>query len=151
MSKIVIYQFLPTLCVSLFYFFVVGIWNERLLVFFLLYSTRKRLSSPLFWHVKLQCAILLLFKEGTLRKQFQQWTLLASLTAPALPAVQNSLLQISYRNLDPLPFSTLDQTKLFFATSFTFLILGYTDFTLSSQFTHLLIIQLMLPSRYCNF
>jgi solute carrier family 35 (UDP-sugar transporter), member A1/2/3 len=91
------------------------------------------------------CAIVLLLKEGTLRKQFRQWTLLGSLTASGLPAaiyaVQNSLLQISYKNLDSLTFSILNQTKLFFTAFFTFLILGYTKFIPSYHLTHLLIIQ----------
>ncbi|KAJ4752869.1 Nucleotide-sugar transporter family protein [Rhynchospora pubera] len=77
---------------------------------------------------KVICAIILLVKEGSLKKQFQQWTLVGSLTASGLPAaiyaVQNSLLQISYKNLDSLTFSILNQTKLFFTAFFTFLILG---------------------------
>ncbi|KAJ1700148.1 hypothetical protein LUZ63_008660 [Rhynchospora breviuscula] len=77
---------------------------------------------------KVICAIILLVKEGSLKKQFQQWSLVGSLTASGLPAaiyaVQNSLLQISYKNLDSLTFSILNQTKLFFTAFFTFLILG---------------------------
>ncbi|XP_078166039.1 nucleotide-sugar transporter family protein [Carex rostrata] len=77
---------------------------------------------------KVVCAVILLVKEGTFKKLFQQWSLVGSLTASALPAaiyaVQNSLLQISYKNLDSLTFSILNQTKLLFTAFFTFLILG---------------------------
>ncbi|KAK4411671.1 UDP-N-acetylglucosamine transporter ROCK1 [Sesamum angolense] len=72
-------------------------------------------------------AIMLLAKDGSLRNTFKKWTLIGSLTASGLPAaiyaLQNSLLQISYRNLDSLTFSMLNQTKLFFTALFTFIIL----------------------------
>ncbi|KAL0396571.1 UNVERIFIED_CONTAM: UDP-N-acetylglucosamine transporter ROCK1 [Sesamum calycinum] len=68
--------------------------------------------------VKVISAIMLLAKDGSLRNTFKKWTLIGSLTASGLPAaiyaLQNSLLQISYRNLDSLTFSMLNQTKLFF-------------------------------------
>lgn len=55
------------------------------------------------------CAVILMAKEGTLKKRFKEWTLIGSLTASGLPAaiyaLQNSLLQISYKNLDSLTFS----------------------------------------------
>ncbi|KAH6821975.1 Nucleotide-sugar transporter family protein [Perilla frutescens var. hirtella] len=77
--------------------------------------------------VKVICALLLLAKDGNLRKVFKEWTLVGSLTASGLPAaiyaLQNSLLQISYKNLDSLTFSMLNQTKLFFTAFFTFIIL----------------------------
>ncbi|KAL8475099.1 hypothetical protein ACS0TY_031505 [Phlomoides rotata] len=77
--------------------------------------------------VKVICALLLLAKDGSLRKVFKEWTLVGSLTASGLPAaiyaLQNSLLQISYKNLDSLTFSMLNQTKLFFTALFTFFIL----------------------------
>ncbi|KAK8947723.1 CMP-sialic acid transporter 5 [Platanthera guangdongensis] len=77
---------------------------------------------------KVFCALILLEKEGSLKRLFSQWTLIDSLTASGLPAaiyaLQNSLLQISYRNLDSLSFSILNQTKLFFTAIFTYLILG---------------------------
>ncbi|KAG0471192.1 hypothetical protein HPP92_015738 [Vanilla planifolia] len=77
---------------------------------------------------KVVCALILLANEGSLRRLFSQWTLIGSLTASGLPAaiyaLQNSLLQISYRNLDSLTFSILNQTKLFFTAIFTYLILG---------------------------
>lgn len=73
------------------------------------------------------CALLLLAKDGSLRKVFKEWTLVGSLTASGLPAaiyaLQNSLLQISYKNLDSLTFSMLNQTKLFFTAFFTYIIL----------------------------
>ncbi|XP_066318704.1 UDP-N-acetylglucosamine transporter ROCK1-like [Miscanthus floridulus] len=77
---------------------------------------------------KVICAIILLIAEGSLKKQFSNWTLSGSLTASGLPAaiyaLQNSLLQVSYKNLDSLTFSILNQTKLLWTAFFTFLILG---------------------------
>jgi len=77
---------------------------------------------------KVICAIVLLIAEGSLKKQFRNWTLTGSLTASGLPAaiyaLQNSLLQISYKNLDSLTFSILNQTKLLWTAFFTYLILG---------------------------
>jgi UDP-sugar transporter A1/2/3 len=77
---------------------------------------------------KVICAIVLLIAEGSLKKQFRNWTLAGSLTASGLPAaiyaLQNSLLQISYKNLDSLTFSILNQTKLLWTAFFTYLILG---------------------------
>ncbi|GJN21398.1 hypothetical protein PR202_gb08869 [Eleusine coracana subsp. coracana] len=78
---------------------------------------------------KVICAIILLIAEGSLKRQFSNWTLAGSLTASGLPAaiyaLQNSLLQISYKNLDSLTFSILNQTKLLWTAFFAFLILGY--------------------------
>lgn len=68
-------------------------------------------------------------KGGTLRKAYKEWTLVGALTASGLPAaiyaLQNSLLQISYKNLDSLTFSMLNQTKIIFTALFTYLILRY--------------------------
>lgn len=79
--------------------------------------------------VKVICALILMAKEGTLKKIYREWTLFGSLTASGLPAaiyaLQNSLLQISYKNLDSLTFSILNQTKLFFTALFTYMILRY--------------------------
>lgn len=76
---------------------------------------------------KVICALAIMAKEGNLKKLFKEWTLLGSLTASGLPAaiyaLQNSLLQISYRNLDSLTFSILNQTKIFFTAFFTYIIL----------------------------
>ncbi|CAA3016912.1 CMP-sialic acid transporter 5-like [Olea europaea subsp. europaea] len=78
--------------------------------------------------VKVVCASILMAKDGTLKRLYKEWTLIGSLTASGLPAaiyaLQNSLLQISYRNLDSLTFSMLNQTKLFFTALFTYIILG---------------------------
>ena len=75
------------------------------------------------------CAVILMAKEGTLKKVFKEWTLIESLTASGLPAaiyaLQNSLLQISYKNLDSLTFSMLNQTKIFFTALFTYILLRY--------------------------
>ncbi|XP_006648773.1 UDP-N-acetylglucosamine transporter ROCK1 [Oryza brachyantha] len=77
---------------------------------------------------KVICAVILLVAEGSLKKQFNDWSIIKSLTASGLPAaiyaLQNSLLQISYKNLDSLTFSILNQTKLLFTAFFTYLILG---------------------------
>uniref|UniRef100_A0A0E0G8M4 CMP-sialic acid transporter 5 n=1 Tax=Oryza nivara TaxID=4536 RepID=A0A0E0G8M4_ORYNI len=77
---------------------------------------------------KVICAVILLVAEGSLKKQFNNWSITRSLTASGLPAaiyaLQNSLLQISYKNLDSLTFSILNQTKLLFTAFFTYLILG---------------------------
>ncbi|KAI9089932.1 hypothetical protein K1719_028902 [Acacia pycnantha] len=63
-------------------------------------------------------AVIFMAKEGTLNKAFKEWTLIGALTASgllaAIYALQNSLLQISYRNLDSLTFTMLNQTKIFF-------------------------------------
>ncbi|PWA62748.1 nucleotide-sugar transporter [Artemisia annua] len=64
--------------------------------------------------VKVTCALFLMAKEGSLNKALREWTLIGSLTASGLPAaiyaLQNSLLQISYRNLDSLTFSMQKQS-----------------------------------------
>uniref|UniRef100_A0A5B6YSD4 Putative CMP-sialic acid transporter 5-like n=1 Tax=Davidia involucrata TaxID=16924 RepID=A0A5B6YSD4_DAVIN len=77
--------------------------------------------------VKVICALILIAREGSLKRLYNEWTLLGSLTASGLPAaiyaLQNSLLQISYKNLDSLTFSMLNQTKLFFTAFFTYIIL----------------------------
>lgn len=68
-------------------------------------------------------------KDGSLKRVFKDWTFIGALTASGLPAaiyaLQNSLLQISYRNLDSLTFSMLNQTKILFTAFFTYLILRY--------------------------
>ena len=73
------------------------------------------------------CALILMARDGSLKGLAKEWTLMGSLTASGLPAaiyaLQNSLLQISYRSLDSLTFSILNQTKIFFTAFFTFIIL----------------------------
>ncbi|CAA7025246.1 unnamed protein product [Microthlaspi erraticum] len=77
--------------------------------------------------VKVVCALVLMARDGSLKGLSKEWTLMGSLTASGLPAaiyaLQNSLLQISYRSLDSLTFSILNQTKIFFTAFFTFMIL----------------------------
>ncbi|KAF5747355.1 Nucleotide-sugar transporter family protein [Tripterygium wilfordii] len=77
--------------------------------------------------VKVLSALILMAKDGSLKKLFSKWTLVGSLTASGLPAaiyaLQNSLLQISYKNLDSLTFSMLNQTKIIFTALFTYIIL----------------------------
>jgi UDP-sugar transporter A1/2/3 len=75
------------------------------------------------------CALNLMAKDGSLKKVYKDWTLVGALTASGLPAViyalQNILLQISYKNLDSLTFSILNQTKILFTAFFTYVILRY--------------------------
>ncbi|XP_010484302.1 PREDICTED: CMP-sialic acid transporter 5-like [Camelina sativa] len=76
---------------------------------------------------KVVFALVLMARDGTLKGVAKEWTFMGSLTASGLPAaiyaVQNTLLQISYRNLDSLTFSILNQTKIFFTAFFTFIVL----------------------------
>ncbi|KAM3757541.1 hypothetical protein ACB098_02G196100 [Castanea mollissima] len=76
---------------------------------------------------KVICALFFMTKDGTLKKVYNEWTLVGALTASGLPAaiyaLQNSLLQISYKNLDSLTFSMLNQTKIFFTAIFTYFIM----------------------------
>ncbi|XP_028104279.1 UDP-N-acetylglucosamine transporter ROCK1-like isoform X1 [Camellia sinensis] len=77
--------------------------------------------------IKVIFALILIVRDGGLRRLFKEWTLAGSLITSGLPAaiyaLQNSLLQISYKNLDSLTFSMLNQTKLFFTALFTYIIL----------------------------
>ncbi|KAK1288374.1 CMP-sialic acid transporter 5 [Acorus calamus] len=99
---------------------------------------------------KVICALILLAREGSLKRLCKEWTLLGSLTASGLPAaiyaLQNSLLQISYKNLDSLTFSMLNQTKLFFTALFTFFILGQKQSVRQTGALVLLIIAAVLLS-----
>uniref|UniRef100_A0A0D6R7Q3 CMP-sialic acid transporter 5 n=1 Tax=Araucaria cunninghamii TaxID=56994 RepID=A0A0D6R7Q3_ARACU len=76
---------------------------------------------------KVLCALILMVREGSLGRLTKEWSLIGSLTASGLPAaiyaLQNSLLQLSYRNLDSLTFTMLNQTKLFFTALFMYIIL----------------------------
>lgn len=76
---------------------------------------------------KIVCAFILLIFNGSLMRLCKDWSLVKALTFSGLPAViyalQNSLLQISYKNLDSLTFSMLNQTKLFFTAFFGYIIL----------------------------
>ena len=67
--------------------------------------------------------------NGTLWDLHKDWTLSGALIASGLPAalyaLQNTLLQLGYRNLDSLTFSMLNQSKLLFTALFMFLILRY--------------------------
>ncbi|KAM7513619.1 hypothetical protein LguiA_003202 [Lonicera macranthoides] len=100
--------------------------------------------------VKVICALILMAKEGSLKKLYKEWTLIGSLTASGLPAaiyaLQNSLLQISYKNLDSLTFSMLNQTKLFFTAIFTYIILGQKQSVQQIGALFLLIIAAVLLS-----
>lgn len=76
---------------------------------------------------KVVCASILLTVNGSLTNLFKEWSLVRALTFSGLPAaiyaLQNSLLQISYKNLDSLTFSMLNQTKLLFTAFFGYIIL----------------------------
>ncbi|GAB4848690.1 CDC42 binding protein kinase [Ancistrocladus abbreviatus] len=100
--------------------------------------------------VKVICALILLAKNGNLKKLYKEWTLVGALTASGLPAaiyaLQNSLLQISYKNLDSLTFSILNQTKLFFTALFTYIILRQRQSIQQIGALFLLIVAAMLLS-----
>lgn len=76
---------------------------------------------------KVVFALYFMAKEGSMGRMYKEWTLVGALTASGLPAaiyaLQNSLLQISYKNLDSLTFSILNQTKIFFTALFTYFML----------------------------
>ncbi|WJZ91602.1 hypothetical protein VitviT2T_010660 [Vitis vinifera] len=99
---------------------------------------------------KVICALFLIARGGGLKKLYNEWTLVGSLTASGLPAaiyaLQNSLLQISYKNLDSLTFSMLNQTKLFFTALFTYIILRQKQSTQQIGALFLLIIAAVLLS-----
>ncbi|EEF31120.1 UDP-N-acetylglucosamine transporter, putative [Ricinus communis] len=99
---------------------------------------------------KVICALILMARDGTLKKLYGEWTLVGSLTASGLPAaiyaLQNSLLQISYRNLDSLTFSMLNQTKIFFTALFTYIILRQKQSTQQIGALFLLIMAAVLLS-----
>ncbi|XAR53674.1 hypothetical protein NMG60_11022319 [Bertholletia excelsa] len=99
---------------------------------------------------KVIVALVLITAEGGLKRLFKEWTLVGSLTASGLPAaiyaLQNSLLQISYKNLDSLTFSILNQTKLFFTALFTYVILRQKQSTQQIGALFLLIMAAVLLS-----
>lgn len=74
-------------------------------------------------------ALLVMVSNGSLWRISRKWSFAEALRDSALPAavyaLQNTLLQLSYRHLDSLTFSLLNQTKLVFTAIFMFLILGY--------------------------
>ncbi|BBN08049.1 hypothetical protein MPTK1_4g08410 [Marchantia polymorpha subsp. ruderalis] len=78
--------------------------------------------------VKVFVAVVALIWEGSFSKMKQEWSFMDAMRGSALPAiiyaVQNSLVQVSYRNLDSLTATMLNQTKLAFTAFFMFLILG---------------------------
>lgn len=87
------------------------------------------------WRMRMQIigALVMMVRDGSLWRLHKDWKLSDSLKASALPAaiyaVQNTLLQLSYRHLDSLTFSLLNQTKLVFTAVFMFLLLGYGSYT----------------------
>ncbi|XP_024540194.1 CMP-sialic acid transporter 5-like [Selaginella moellendorffii] len=76
-------------------------------------------------------ALVFMFLDGSIWRLHKEWNAIDALTASALPAgiyaVQNTLLQLSYRHLDSLTFSLLNQTKLLFTAVFMFFLLGITQ------------------------
>lgn len=107
------------------------VWNLN--VFYVIGTYRREVivtSSVLTCEIaKVVCALIFMARDGSLKKVYKEWTLVGALTASGLPAaiyaLQNSLLQISYKNLDSLTFSMLNQTKIIFTALFTYLILRY--------------------------
>ena len=92
------------------------------------------------WLMLMQSAAAFIFmaRDGTLWRLGKEWRLMDALKASASPAaiyaLQNTLLQLSYRHLDSLTFSLLNQTKLVFTALFMFLFLGYVFCTPCSSF-----------------
>ncbi|CAN1140732.1 UDP-N-acetylglucosamine transporter ROCK1 [Linum perenne] len=88
--------------------------------------------------------------DGSLKKLSKEWNFVNSLTASGLPAavyaLQNSLLQISYKNLDSLTFSILNQTKIFFTALFTYIMLRQKQSTQQIGALFLLIMAAVLLS-----
>ncbi|KAL2906069.1 CMP-sialic acid transporter 5 [Bienertia sinuspersici] len=99
---------------------------------------------------KVICAFAVLAFNGSLEKLCKDWSLLRALTFSGLPAaiyaLQNSLLQISYKNLDSLTFSMLNQTKLFFTAFFGYMILRQKQSTQQIGALFLLIVAAVLLS-----
>ncbi|CAM6110293.1 unnamed protein product [Calypogeia fissa] len=79
--------------------------------------------------VKIVCALLAMVWLGQLGTLRSDWSFADALKGSALPAViyavQNTLVQMAYRNLDSLTASLLNQTKLVFTGLFMFVFLGY--------------------------
>lgn len=96
-------------------------------------------------------AFIFMARDGTLWRLGKEWRLVDALMASASPAaiyaLQNTLLQLSYRHLDSLTFSLLNQTKLVFTALFMFLFLGYV-FCISFSFFNLF--NLLIPVLYLN-
>eukprot|EP00042_Codosiga_hollandica_P023083 m.89499 g.89499 ORF g.89499 m.89499 type:complete len:345 (-) comp51041_c0_seq1:68-1102(-) len=76
---------------------------------------------------KIVLVLLFVLIEGE-QRQFAGWTLNVSLRVAAVPAVvyaiQNMLLQYSYRHLDGLTFNIVNQTKTLFAALFWYILTG---------------------------
>eukprot|EP00808_Paulinella_micropora_P027969 g28752.t1 len=77
---------------------------------------------------KLLIAVVVLSVSGQWREQLRQWRLGESLRVAFVPAtlyaLQNVLTQYGYRNLDPLTFNLLNQTKVLWTALFLYLLLG---------------------------
>ncbi|KAL3685636.1 hypothetical protein R1sor_003658 [Riccia sorocarpa] len=78
--------------------------------------------------IKIFVAVVALIFEGKLGILKKEWSFADAVRGSALPAtiyaIQNSLIQLAYRHLDPLTATMLNQTKLVFTALFMFLILG---------------------------
>lgn len=99
---------------------------------------RTNMTNNFLYALQVVCALIIMAREGSLKKTFSNWTVTGALTASGLPAIiyalQNSLLQIAYKNLDSLTFSMLNQTKILFTAVCTYLLLRYVPiFLLSFQ------------------
>lgn len=79
--------------------------------------------------VKIVFALLVMVWQGELGRLRSDWSFADALKGSASPAiiyaVQNTLIQVAYRNLDSLTASMLNQTKLVFTGLFMFILLGY--------------------------
>ncbi|EER10608.1 conserved hypothetical protein [Perkinsus marinus ATCC 50983] len=77
---------------------------------------------------KLMFAVLFMMLEGSIIECIKSWRPLSSLAVAALPAAtyaaQNVCIQTAYRNLDPLVFNLVNQTKLLWTAVLTYFLLG---------------------------
>ncbi|KAF4661200.1 hypothetical protein FOL47_006782 [Perkinsus chesapeaki] len=84
--------------------------------------------------LKFIMAAMFMIFEGSLMSCLGSWRPLPSLAVAALPAVtyamQNICIQTAYRNLDPLVFNLINQTKLLWAAVLTYLLLGRRQSTI---------------------
>jgi len=83
------------------------------------------LSGEMF---KVVGALATLRAQGPLSQAFRGWTMRSCILAAGIPSVtyvvQNYCIQIAYRNLDPVVFNVLNQSKALFTAFFSFLIVG---------------------------
>eukprot|EP00931_Biecheleriopsis_adriatica_P040716 TRINITY_DN23328_c0_g1_i1.p1 TRINITY_DN23328_c0_g1~~TRINITY_DN23328_c0_g1_i1.p1 ORF type:complete len:220 (+),score=30.86 TRINITY_DN23328_c0_g1_i1:25-660(+) len=77
---------------------------------------------------KIAGCLLVMFSDGTASRCFRNWSCQECLVAAGVPSVtylvQNFCVQLAYKNLDPVAFNVLNQSKVLFTALFSFLISG---------------------------